>query len=178
MNNVPSSSPAPRNRVKFWPFPYHTALADCMLIQCFCDQCRGTLVSQQTKRNHQRKQLKTKTASEQLQRRDERVLASTQNIAGPSSRVSPSQLRLPSDLLSPTFDVSGPPDASDKPGSLVQPSLSDPDFDSFANRIYDGPLGSLSSTVDVNPEYTYDLREGEHDIDSDVQARPEAGSRA
>src|SRR5713101_6339513 len=49
-----------------------------MLIQCFCDQCHGTLVSQQTKRNHQRKQLKTKTASEQLQRRDERVLASTQ----------------------------------------------------------------------------------------------------
>ena len=131
-----------------------------MHTRCFCDTCHGTIVTLQTKRNHQRKQLKNGTVSEQLQRKRE-VLSATQHSAGPSSSISPVHLHLPPGVSAPSLV----PGISDDPGSLTQITISDSDLDVFGNVVYDSVAdadpGILSSVVDVNPEYVHAC-EGEY----------------
>ena len=119
-----------------------------MRTRCFCDTCHGTLVSKQTKQNHQRKQLKTETISEQLQRKRD-VLPAPQHSAGPSSFTSPVHLHLPHGVSAPSFV----PGTSDDPGSLTQVSISDSELDVFGNVVYDTGPETLSSAVNVNPNY-------------------------
>src|SRR6266849_392005 len=134
-----------------------------MRVRCFCLKCHGTFVSPQTKLNHQRRQLRTQTISEQLQLRCE-VLPATQHDAGPSSLGSSTQLCLPG-ISAHSPDISGPPSRSGELETLAQPSISVPDLDSFAhaNVIYDSDSASRvpSNLVNVNPEYA---PEGEDDF--------------
>jgi len=130
-----------------------------MHTRCFCNKCKGTLVSLQTKLNHQRKQLKTETISEQLQRK--RLLAQQHN-AEPSSSIPPVQLR----LLPSVSALSLVPGTSDDPGPLTHVSASDLEPDVFENVFYDADPGTLASSIDVNPEYVH-LREGEYVDDDD-----------
>ena len=126
-----------------------------MRVRCFCLKCHGTFVSPQTKLNHQRRQLRTQTISEQLQLRCE-VLPATQHDAGPSSLGSSTQLCLPG-ISAHSPDISGPPSRLGELETLAQPSISVSDLDSFvhANIIYDSDsaLRVLSNLVDVNSEY-------------------------
>lgn len=134
-----------------------------MYTRCFCDKCRGALVSIQTKQNHQRKQLKNETISEQFQRKCE-VLPATHHSAGPSLLVPLAHLRLPSGTSTPFLDVPRPPGTLDQPGSaglLAQDSALVSDLDGYINIFYDTSLGILSSTVDVNPENVH-VHEGEY----------------
>jgi hypothetical protein len=119
-----------------------------MSARCFCDMCNGTLVSRQTRLNHQRKQLKNETISQQIQRKYE-VLPATQQVAGPSSFVS----HLPS-------------------GTLVSAT----EDDVFMDVIYDTTPEILPGAVDVNQqdgtangEYVLDNQEEEllHEDDVD-----------
>jgi hypothetical protein len=126
-----------------------------MLTRCFCEKCHGTLIPIQTKLNHERKQLKTKTISEQLQRKNE-LLPVAQHTAGPSSLASPVHLRLPSGTSAPFPEVPGPSGTSDEPGSLAQASISVSDLDGFTNVFYDTFPGIPSGAGDVNPEYVHD----------------------
>jgi hypothetical protein len=128
--------------------------------RCSCEKCNGTLISNQTKLNHQRKQLKTKTISEQLQRM-RKFLPAAQNSAGPSSLVpsGPSHLRLPPGISAPfSNDISDPPDTLYEPGSLAPASILASDLDDFTNVVYDTTpgLGFLSGVVNINPEYIHE----------------------
>jgi hypothetical protein len=120
--------------------------------------CRGALVSPQTHRNHRRKQLKTESISEQVQRERE-TLPAAQNSAGPSSLVpsGPSLSYLPSGISFPLSNVAGPPNTSNGLGSLAQASISVSDLDDSTHVIYDTTPGLdlLSGVVDVNLEYVY-----------------------
>jgi hypothetical protein len=129
--------------------------------RCFCDTCHGALVPQQTKHNHERKQLKTDTITGQLLRKRENLPA-PQPGAGPSSSVSPILLRLPSGISSPSFV----PGTSDERGLLTHDPISDPDPDVFGNDVLDTHPGGPSSAVDVNPEYVH-VHEGEYIHDGD-----------
>jgi hypothetical protein len=129
-----------------------------MHTRCFCDTCRGTLVSLQTHRNHQRKQLKTETISERLQQQ-RKTLPAAQNSAGPSSLVppGPSHACLPSGISFPLSNIAGPPNTSDGLGSLAQASISVSDLDDSTHVIYDTTPGldPLSGVVSANPEYVH-----------------------
>jgi hypothetical protein len=138
------------------PYNFHH-----MPIRCFCDECGGSLVSRQTKFNHQRKNLKTQTISGRQLQRGYEVFPAAQHIAGPSSLAAPIHLRPPSGVSVPPLDVSGLSGTSDEPGSLAQASTSVSDLDAFTNLIYDTAPGFPSNSINVNPEYI-DVHEGEY----------------
>ena len=151
-----------------------SASTNYMHTRCFCDSCHGALVPQQTKQNHQRKQLKNKTVSEQFQRKREVLQHSVG--ASSSSLASLAHLRpdLPSGVLAPSgpsLDVIGPYGTSDDAISLAHASTSVSDLDGFTNtNVIYNPAFSLSSTsaVDVNPE-DVDVHEGEYVHKDDVK---------
>jgi hypothetical protein len=139
--------------------PFPTTTADYMQTRCYCEKCHGTLVPFQTKLNHQRKQLKIKTISEQIQRKNE-VFSVAQHIAGPSSLASPACLPISSGISALPLEVS-PPDTSNELGSIAHASFLDSDLDSFTNNISDLAPAGLSNAVDVNPEYV-DVHESDY----------------
>ena len=166
-----------RYRFSFYLYPrvpcaLSSTSTDYMRTRCFCDSCHGALVSLQTRLNHQRKQLKNKTVSEQFQR--EREVLQHSAGASSSSLASPAHLHpdLPSGVLAPSgpsLDVTGPYGTSDDAISLAHASTSVSDLDGFTNTnvIYD-PAWNLSSAIDVNPEYV-DVHEGEYVHKDDVE---------
>ena len=95
-----------------------------MRTYCFCDKCYGTIVSIQTKLNHQRKQLKTEMISGQLYWKCEN-LPGQQHSAESSSSLSPVQLCLPPGIPAPSLVPGTPND----PGSLTQVSIKDSELD-------------------------------------------------
>src|SRR5229473_586390 len=127
-----------------------------MRTRCFCDKCHGTYVSLQTKLNHERKQLKAETISEQLERKCYRdILPAEQHGARPSSSsvVSPVDLHPPSGISTHSTDISGPSGVSDGPGSLGPASTLASALDVFNHLGYDTTLAIFSNADDVNPEY-------------------------
>ncbi len=140
---------------------------DNMHTRCFCDKCHGTLVTLQTKLNHQRKQLKIETTSDYLQRKREEVFAA-HHIAGPSSLVAPTPLHPPPGLSALSTSVPGLHSTLDEPVSLAQVSNSVSDLDSSTSIIYDTTPDSFLGVVDINPEDTYDLHEVEGVHQDDV----------
>ena len=134
-----------------------------MPTRCFCNKCHGAIVSKQSKQNHERKQLKTETISEQVQRNceDSSVQAAAQHGIGSSSLLSPAHLRPPPVVSAPPPGVPGPPGTSEEPGSLTHVLISDSELDIFRNNIYDTDPGIYSGAVDVNPKYIHD-HEDEH----------------
>jgi hypothetical protein len=121
---------------------------------CFCEKCQGSVVSQQTKLNHERKQLKTQTISGQFQRKRE-VTPAAQDIAGPSSFVSSVHPRNSSGISAHSPGISGQLDTLDfvnEPGSLAQAFISVSDLDVSTDVIYGPVSGIPSGAVDVNQE--------------------------
>lgn len=129
-----------------------------MHTHCFCDTCCGRLVSLQTHRNHQRKQLKTKTISKQLQQQ-RKTLSAAQNCAGLSLLIpsGPSHSCLPSGISFLHSNVTSPPNTLDGLGSLPQASIFISDLGESTNVIYDSTPGLdlLSGVIDVNPKYIH-----------------------
>src|SRR5713101_942701 len=128
-----------------------------MSTRCFCDTCNGSLVSRQTKLNHQRKQLKNEMISQQIHRKDE-DLPATQQVAGPSSFIS----------HHPSPYVSGPLDTSDSNGEPGSRGLVGHNFvsvmedDVFMDVIYDTIPEILPDAVNINQQD----RDGEYVLDN------------
>jgi hypothetical protein len=119
-----------------------------MLIPCFCDKCRGTLISTQTRLNHQRRQLKTTTMLKQQLKRKPQDTLTTQPSASPLVASTP--LPSPSGVSAPPLVASLSISALDN----VNPEYVDPCEANYATP-------EFFASSDVNPKYT-DLREDEY----------------